>query len=110
MICGEWVTCVITSGTTSAECNLGRVYETVIVQIPALTSGTIAIQGGKYAGDTTKNIYTYNPADGHVDQMITAATTGDYFVVLPIGGFQFIKFVSGVSQTAETFYCQGVRS
>ena len=112
MVEGEWVSCTIADQqTVSGECDLGRVYETVIVQLRSLTSGTISVQGGKYKGDTAKNIYTYNPADGHVDQMITAATTGDYFCVFPIGGFQYITFVSGATQSGgDTIYCQGVRS
>ena len=112
MICGEWVTCEIEDGeTASTECDLGRVYETVIVQLPSLASGTIAVQGAKVTGGTPKNIYTYNPADGLIDQMITAATTGDCFIVFPIGGYQYITFVSGASQSGgDTIYCQGVRS
>lgn len=112
MIHGAWVTCEIEDGeTASTECDLGRVYETVIVQLPALASGTITVQGARVTGGTAKNIYTYNPADGHIDQMITAATTGDYFCVFPIGGFQYITFVSGASQSGgDTIYCQGVRS
>jgi len=110
MIVGKWVTCTITSGTTTTECDLGREYETVLVQLPSLTSGTVAVQGSKYSGDTAKDIYTYVPTTGAVIQMITAATTGNYLCVFPIGGFRFIKFVCGASQTSKTFYCCGVRS
>ena len=111
MIHGQWASCTITAtGKTSTECNLGRVYETVVVLLPTLASGTIAVQGDKETGGTPANIYTYNPADGAVDQMITAATTGGYFIILPIGGFQYLTFVSSVDQTGVTFYCRGVRS
>jgi len=62
------------------------------------------LTGGDYY-----NLYTYNPADGHVDLMQVAAGNGGYFCIFPIGGFQFIKFVVGGSITG-TFYCRGVRS
>ena len=113
MISGEWVTCTIASGKTSTECNLGRVYEKVMVYLPALAqtgTNTVIVQGGKYKGDAAKDIYTYNPADGKVDKMITENTAGDVMVVFPIGGFQFITFVCGEDQTSETIYCCGVRS
>lgn len=113
MIHGEWVTCVIaSSGTESGECDLGRVYETAVVLLPALDSGTIAVRGRKETGGTDYDLYTYNHADGLVDRMITAATTGGYFCIFPIGGYQYITFKSGTSQTsgAVTFYAMGVRS
>jgi len=113
MIHGEWVTCTIASGKTSTECDLGRVYQKVVVYLPTLAqtgTNTVAVQGAKYSGDTAKDIYTYNPADGAVDKMITENTAGDVMVVFPIGGFQFIKFVCGENQTSETIYCCGVRS
>ena len=112
MIPGSWVTCTIAeSKTESTECDLGRVYENVIVQLPALTSGTIKLQGAKFSGDTAKDIYIVVPTTGALIQVISAATTGDHMVVYPLGGFRFIKFVSGAEQAAaRTIYCQGVRS
>ncbi len=113
MIHGEWVTCTISSGETeSSECDLGRVYETAIVLLPSLDSGTIAVRGRLETGGTDYNLYTYNDADGHVVQIITAATTGGYFCIFPIGGYQFITFESGASQDSGTvtFYAMGVRS
>ena len=111
MIHGEWVDFDITgTGKTSDECNLGRVYETVIILLPTITEGTIAVQGAREKGVGYANLYTYNHADGHVDQMITGDTTGGYFCIFPIGGYQYIKLVSSVDQTDETFYAMGVRS
>ena len=113
MIHGEWVTCTIADNETeSTECDLGRVYETAVVLLPALISGTIAVRGRKETGGTDYDLHTYNPADGLVDQMITAATTGSYFCIFPIGGYQYITFESGASQTSGpvTFYAMGVRS
>ena len=114
MIHGAWVTCTIASGKTSTVCDLGRVYEKVMVYLPTLTASaanTIYVQGAKYTADSYKNIYTYVPSGGAIVQMAaTANCAGDCMVVYPIGGFQFIKFVCGETQTTVTFYCQGVRS
>lgn len=111
MIHGAWVSCAM-DGTTSAECDLGRVYEKVMVQLPTLAqtgTNTVTVQGGKYSGDTFKNVYTYIPSTGAVVVMQVANTAGGFMAVFPIGGFQFIKLVCGETQDV-TFYCQGVRS
>jgi len=108
MIHGQWATCAI-AGTTSAVCNLGRVYEKVCVLLPTFTSDTCTVQGAMLAGGDYYNLYTYSPADGLVYLMQVAAGNGGYFCIFPIGGFQFIKFVVGDSITG-TFYCRGVRS
>lgn len=109
MIHGEWVSCAI-AGTTSAVCDLGRVYEKVCVLLPALSSDTCKVQGIMTIGGDPYDLYTYNPADGHVDLMQTEASgSGGYFCIFPIGGFQFLTFVTGKTTTA-TFYARGVRS
>jgi hypothetical protein len=109
MIHGSWATCACAAGTTSTECDLGRVYEKVCVLLPTLSSQTIKVQGAKETGATAYDLYTYNPADGHVDQMITESGNGGYYCIFPIGGFQYIKFVCSSTLTG-TFYCRGVRS
>lgn len=109
MIESSWLTCACTSGTTSTECDLGKVYEKIIVLLPTLDSDTVAVQGAMKTGGTPYNIYTYNHADGYVDQMITESSNGDFFCVFPIGGFQYITFEVQSSITG-TFYVMGVRS
>jgi len=110
LIHGEWIEFDITgTGKTSDECNLGRVYETVVILLPTIDEGTITVQGARETGVGYANLYTYNPAGGVV-QMITGDTTGGYFCIFPIGGYQYIKLVSSVDQTDETFYAMGVRS
>jgi len=109
LIHGEWVEFDIT-GKTSDECDLGRVYETAIILLPSIDSGTITVQGAKETGVGYADLYTYNSATGLVVQMITEATTGGYFCIFPIGGYQYIKLVSSVDQADKTFYAMGVRS
>jgi len=115
MIQGSWETVTIgaTPATTSAEVDLGRQYETVIIVCPALTtSATVAIQGARLTGGTFQNIHLTNPAAGTNLQVITAAfTTANFTWVAPIGGIQFIKLVLSAAQAAaKTFYVCGVRS
>lgn len=109
MIHGAWVTCAITTGTTSGVCDLGRVYEKVCVLLPTFDADTCTVQGAMLTGGNYKDLYTYNPADGHVDLMQVASGDGDYFCIFPIGGFQFIKFATA-STSSGTFYARGVRS
>jgi len=108
LIHGEWVSCAI-DGTTSAVCDLGRVYEKVCVLLPTFTSDTCKVQGAMLTGGTYYDLYTYNPDDGHVDLMQVESGNGGYFCIFPIGGFQFLKFVTSGSVTG-TFYARGVRS
>lgn len=112
MIEGSWISFAITgTGKTSGVCDLGKVFETAVILLPSITSGTITVQGAKTSGGTYADLYTYNHATGYVKKMtVSPATTGGYFCVFPIGGFQFIKLESSVDQTDETFYAMGVRS
>lgn len=109
MIHGAWIEFDIT-GKTSDECDLGRVYETAIILLPTIAEGTIIVQGARETEVGYANLYTYNPAGGIVQMIISPATTGGYFCIFPIGGYQYIKLVSSVDQTNETFYAMGVRS
>lgn len=109
MLHGQWASCAI-AGTTSAVCDLGRVYEKVCVLLPTLSSDTCKVQGAMLTGGNYYDLYTYSPADGLVYLMQTVASgNGDYFCIFPIGGFQFLKFVTGKTVT-DTFYARGVRS
>ncbi len=108
MIHGNWISVAIT-GTTSDACDLGRVYEKACVLLPTFTSDTCKVQGARFSGETYYDLYTYNPADGKVDLMQVESGNGGYFCIFPIGGFQFIKFVTSGSVTG-TFYARGVRS
>jgi hypothetical protein len=98
---GEWQDAVITSGVTSAAVDLGRDYEWVQIYIPTITSANISFT---VAETLTGTYYTL----GSGSQVITAGT-GGFTTVATIGGFRFIKVISSVSQTAETFRIRGSR-
>ena len=115
MITGQWktVTIAATPAVSSAEVNLGRPYETVIIVCPALTtSATVAIQGAMATGGTFQNIHITDPSVGDNNQVITAAfTTANFTWIAPIGGIQFIKLVLSAAQAAgKTFYACGIRA
>jgi len=105
VIHSAWKSCTITiatSTTISAEVDLGRQYETLIVLIPTITLSTLACYGAKTTGGT------FYPLGNSVT---TEASTGGYADIWDIGGFQYIKIVAGTAQEANrTFYVCGVRS
>ncbi len=112
MIFGSFIDCAIAdNGTTSAAADLGRPYETMAIIMPALISGTITVQGSETSGGTYTTLYITNPTDGTNEPLTSSATTGEITWVVPIGGFQFIKLVSGASQTSGpvTFRLRGFR-
>ncbi len=81
------------NGTKSAEVNLGNDCEWVQIIIPTITSGNISFEVAEKTGGTFQAL-------GSGSQVITAGT-GAFTTVATIGGFQFIKVVSSVSQGAE---------
>ncbi len=87
---GSWKAATITAGTSSDEVDLGRDYDFLDIQIPAMTAGTIKIQVAEKTGGTFRDL-----GDG----ITTAMGTHNYHDVFKLGGYQFIKVVSSVSQS-----------
>lgn len=100
---GSWVTGTITAGGTSTGViDLGRDFDFLEVVIPLLISGTLQLQTSETTGGTYTNL----------DDTVThAATTGEFNDVWALGGWQFIKIVSGATQTAtnRVFRVRGMR-
>lgn len=90
---GQWLAATIDEdGTTSDEVDLGRSYDFLEIQIPTLISGTIKIQ----VAEATNGTY-YDLGDG----ITTASSTHNFADVFKLGGWQFIKVVSSVTQTGS---------
>ncbi len=90
------------NGTVSSEVNLGATCDMVRLELPALTSGTISLQGAAVSGGTFRTI--------GISDNATAATTGDCFVELYCCGLQYIKIVSSGTQTvARTINAVGIK-
>lgn len=112
MIHGEWVSGVITAGATlSAEADLGRVYEQVMIYVPTLGTCQVSFQISRVSGSGFANLFVTDPADGSNNLIITDLTAGDFYWIAPIGGFRYIKAQVSAAQSADvTFIFQGVRS
>jgi len=97
--------------------DLGRAYETLVIEVPTIDSATVSV----YTQSTPP--VTVVPKAVHHGQVTggtpawetaawaTTAGTGAYFISCPIGGCQFVRIKTSVNQTADrTFYLRGVRS
>ncbi len=92
-IYGSWKAATIEAGgTSSAEVDLGRSYDYMEIQIPTLISGTLKIKTAEKTGGTFRDL-----GDG----VTTASGTHNYHDVFKLGGYQFIKVVSSVTQTSS---------
>ena len=105
MIHGEWKTALIdisVDADLTAEVDLGRPYETMLVHIPALTSCNLTCYVAEKTGGT---FYALGK------DITVAAGTGNFADVWEIGGYQFVKIGTSVAQTANrSFKICGVRS
>ena len=105
MITGQWLDALIdinVDADLTAEVDLGRPYETMLVHIPALTSCNLTCYVAEKTGGT---FYALGK------DITVAAGTGSFADVWDIGGHQFIKIGTSVAQEANrTFRVCGVRS
>ena len=87
---GVWQAASITT-TDSDVVDLGRDYDFLEIQIPAMVACTISIKVSEKASGTT----WYSLGDG----ITTAAGTHTYADVFKLGGWQFIKVIASADQT-----------
>ncbi len=87
---GEWLAATITAGTSSDEVDLGRDYDFLEIQIPTMTSGTIKLKVAEKTGGTFRDLG---------DSITTGVGTHNYHDTFKLGGYQFIKVVSSVTQS-----------
>ena len=91
-IYGEWKVATIADGQTdSAVVDLGRDYDFLEIQIPTLTSCTIKLQVAEKTDSSYRDL-----GDG----ITTATGTHNYHDVFKLGGWQFIKVISSVTQSS----------
>lgn len=100
---GEWKTAVIANGDTSTSIiDMGMEAPYIHIRIPALDSCTLKVQVSNIPGGTFQDL---GPS------VTTKTTTGAFNDVWILGGWQYLKIVSSVAQTADrTFYIQGMRN
>lgn len=112
MIPGEWKTATIAkNGTLSAEVDLGRPYQRLMVVIPTIDEASVNVKVAEKSGGTFQDLYLTSLTDGDDDKVITTASVGGTTWVAPLGGFQFIKIQVSAAQTtaAVEFRVCGVR-
>lgn len=111
MIHGEWKTATIAlNGTLSAEVDIGRQYERLLIVIPTIDSAQISLQVAEKTGGIFQDLHTTDA--GGNKQVITVSITGGITWEAPLGGFQFIKVKASAAQAggARSFRLCGVRS
>ena len=105
MITGQWLDALIdinVDADLTAEVDLGRAYETMLVHIPALTSCNLICYVAEKTGGT---FYALGK------DITVAAGTGNFADIWEIGGHQFVKIGTSVAQTANrNFKICGVKS
>ena len=100
MLAGSWVTATIAKdGTQSAEVDLGRPYDTLLMVIPTIDTAQVTIQIAEKSGGTFQDLYITDVADGGNNKAITASGTGALTWVVPLGGIQYIKVSTSAAQT-----------
>lgn len=113
MITGEWKDATIAKdGTASAEVDLGRPYDTLMVIAPTIDAAQVSIQVAEKTGGTFQDLYITSLSDADDDQAITTSGVGGVTWTFPIGGFRYIKIKASAAQTtaAVTFRVRGRRS
>ena len=97
---GDWKAATIAANQTdSDEVDVGRDFDYLEIQIPALDACTIKLQTAEKTGDTFRDL-----GDGEA----TESGTHNYHDVFNLGGYQFIRIKASANQSAgETFKCRG---
>lgn len=104
----SWKTATIaSSGTTSTAVDLERQYRSLIVFIPTISTGTLAIQTAMTSDGTYQDLYAISSNDGDDDQIVCSSGTGAINLVVPFFGWQHLKFVGASQAAARTIYCCG---
>ena len=117
MLVGSWLDAVIDiseDADLTAEVDLGRPYEKLLLICPALAvSATVGIQVAEKSGGTFYALHKSQTNGATTVWATTAYTTGVMATVCEcLGGFQFIKIALSANQTGSdiTFRVCGVRS
>jgi len=121
MIHGQWLNGLIdidVDDDCTAEINLGRPYEKLLIICPALAvSATVSIKVAEKTGGTFYDLHywgrTKDDTIATQKWQTTAYTTGIFATVCEcLGGYQYIKIALSASQTGSdvTFRVCGVRS
>ena len=104
-----WVSAVVAKdGTTSAEADLGRNCDMVMVYVPTIDNATVAIYAATASGGTFAAVKITN-VDGTEEPLLAGASVGGFFWRVPFGA-RYLKVVCGATQTTalRTFQVLGL--
>lgn len=97
----QWTsTTYVTNSTLSNAINLGRIYDFIQLDIPAVNNCTFGIAVSMTAGGTYNTLGAATPA--------VNVGVGSKQEVFKIGGHQFLKLVSSVVQDVPVIYYRGL--
>lgn len=98
----QWASIAIVNGATlSNAIDLGRIYDYLQVDLPALNSCDISLTVSKTSGGTYNTLGATSPT--------VNVGTGSKQEVLILGGHQFCKLLSSVTQNAaRTIWYRGL--
>ena len=99
---GAWTAVVMNSlATDSTAIDLGRVFDVIQVDFPAMNSCSISLKASRASGGTYNALGASTPS--------VSIGTGSVQEILKLGGHQFIKLTSSVTQNAaRTIYWRGI--
>jgi hypothetical protein len=94
-------TTIANASNVSAAINLGRIYDFIQLDIPAVNACSLSLLASSIVGGTYNTLGASSPA--------VNVGTGSFEEVFRIGGHQFIKVLSSVIQNAtRTFNYRGL--
>lgn len=105
-----WESAVIAdNGTTSAAVDLGKPFRSLVIFVPAIINGTLAIHTAMTSSGTFQALNVISTNDADDDPILLSTSEGAINVTVPFFGWQHLKFVAGASQTSGpiTIYCAG---
>ena len=97
----QWAsTTYVTNSTLSNAINLGRIYDFIQLDIPAVNNCTFGIAVSMTAGGAYNTLGAASPS--------VNVGTGSKQEVFRLGGHQFLKLNSSVVQDTPTIYYRGL--
>jgi len=98
----QWQTVnIANAGTLSSAVDLGRIYDMIQLDIPAMNVCSLSITVSKIPGGTYNTLGASSP--------VVPVNVGSFQEVFKIGGHQFLKIQCDNAQAANrTFYYRGI--
>jgi len=87
----------VTANTTTEAIDLGRVFDLLAIDVPAVNTCSISLKACRTLGGTYNTLGSSTPA--------VNVGAGSVYEMLNLGGMQYVKLFASVNQSASrTFY------